>query len=152
MRPGLCLLALTLWFAAPARAADPQPYNVTIHTTGISALDSALHASSQLESLRKGAPVGPFALIGRAQDDAERLATVIEGFGYYRRALTVTIEGKALDDPALADALAAMPKEHPAKVEVTIELGPLFHVRRITIDGQISDTARHAMQLETGEP
>jgi translocation and assembly module TamA len=152
MRPVLCLLALTLWFAAPARAADPQPYTVTIRSTGIAALDSALHASSQLESLRKGAPVGPFALIGRAQDDAERLATVIEGFGYYRRALTVTIEGKALDDPALADALAAMPKEHPAKVEVTIELGPLFHVRRITIDGQISDTARHAMQLETGEP
>jgi translocation and assembly module TamA len=146
------MLALSLWFAARAQAADPQPYTVNIRTTGIAALDSTLHASSQLESLRKGAPVGPFALIGRAHDDGERLATVIESFGYYRRALTITIEGKLLDDPALADALAALPKDHPAKVEVAIELGPLFHLRRITIDGQISDAARHAMQLEAGEP
>lgn len=149
-RQGWWLLTLGLWMAIRAQAADPQPYTVTIHGTGISALDAALRASSQLESLRKGAPVGPFALIGRAQDDAERLATVIESFGYYRRALTVTIEGKGLDDPGLADALAALPKDRPAKVEVAIELGPLYHLRRITIDGEISAAARSAMQLETG--
>ena len=137
---------------APARAADPQPYTVTIHNTGIAALDSALHASSQLESLRKSAPVGPFALIGRAQDDGERLATVLESFGYYRRALTITIEGRTLDDPSLAEALSALPKEHPAKVDVVIELGTLYHIRKITIDGEISAQARAAMQLDSGAP
>ncbi|HEV7986208.1 MAG TPA: BamA/TamA family outer membrane protein [Steroidobacteraceae bacterium] len=152
MPPGLWALTLALWIAARAQAADPQSYTVTIHDTGNSALDTALHASSQLESLRKGAPVGPFALIGRAQDDGERLATVIESFGYYRRALTITIDGKALDDPRLADALAALPKDHTAKVEVTIELGPLYQLRKITIDGDISAAARSAMQLETGAP
>ena len=146
------MLTLALWMAARAQAADPQPYTVTIHNTGISGLDAALHASSQLESLRKGAPVGPFALIGRAQDDGERLATVIESFGYYRRALSITIEGKALDDSALADTLAALSKDHPAKVEVVIELGPQYHVRKITIDGDISAAARSAMQLESGAP
>jgi translocation and assembly module TamA len=151
-RPGLWMLTLALWIVARAQAADPQPYTVTIHNTGISGLDAALHASSQLESLRKGAPVGPFALIGRAQDDGERLATVIESFGYYRRALSITIEGKALDDSALADSLAALSKDHPAKVEVVIELGPQYHVRKITIDGDISPAARSAMQLESGAP
>jgi translocation and assembly module TamA len=148
----LWLLALTLGIAARAHAADPQPYTVTIRSTGISALDSALHATSQLESLRKGAPVGPFALIGRAQDDGERLATVLDSFGYYRRALTITIEGKALDDATLADELTAMSKDHPARVEVAIELGPLFHLRHITIDGDVSAAARSAMQLESGAP
>lgn len=148
----LWLPALTLGLGVPAHAADPQPYTVNIRSTGISALDSALSATSQLESLRKGAPVGPFALIGRAQDDGERLATVLDSFGYYRRALTITIEGKGLDDPALADELAAMSKDHPARVEVSIELGPLFHLRQITIDGDISATARSAMQLESGAP
>ena len=111
-----------------------------------------MHASSQLESLRKGAPVGPFALIGRAQEDAERLATVLESFGYYRRALTITIEGKALDDPSLADALTALPKDHPAKVDVVIELGPLYHMRKMTIDGEVSAAARAPCSSTSGAP
>ena len=151
-RPGLRLLAVALWFAARARAADPQPYAVTIQGTGISALDSTLHASSQLESLRKSAPVGPFALIGRAQLDIERLQTVLESFGYYRRALKVTINGQALDDPALPEALAALPRERAAKVDIAIDLGPLYHLRRISIDGEVSAAALSAMKLEQGAP
>jgi translocation and assembly module TamA len=151
-RPCWWLLTVALWIAARAQAADPQPYTVTIHNTGISALDSALHASSQLESLRKSAPVGPFALIGRAQDDGERLATVLESFGYYRRALTITIESRAIDDPTLADTLTALSKDHPAKVDISIELGPLYHIRKISFDHDVSAQARAAMQLESGAP
>ncbi|HEY3808561.1 MAG TPA: BamA/TamA family outer membrane protein [Steroidobacteraceae bacterium] len=151
-RPCWWLLTVALWIAARAHAADPQPYTVTIHNTGISALDSALHASSQLESLRKSAPVGPFALIGRTQDDGERLATVLESFGYYRRALTITIESKAIDDPTLADTLMALSKDHPAKVDISIELGPLYHIRKISFDHEISAEARSAMRLDSGAP
>jgi translocation and assembly module TamA len=151
-RPGLRLLTAALWIAARAQAADPQPYTVTIQGTGVAALDATLHASSQLESLRKGAPVGPFALIGRAQQDIERLQTVLESFGYYRRALKVTVNGQALDDPALPEAIAALPKERAAKVDIAIDLGPLYHLRRITIDGEVSVAARAAMKLEPGAP
>ncbi len=150
--PAVGLLLLTFWLASRAHAADPQPYTVTIRSTGNSALDSLLHASSQLESLRKGAPVGPFALIGRAQDDAERLATVLDSFGYYRRSLVITIDGRSLDDPNLGDQLTALPKDRAAAVEIVIELGPLFHLRNIDIEGEISPAARSAMQLETGAP
>jgi translocation and assembly module TamA len=146
------LLVAGLLSAARVQAADPQPYNVTIQGTGVAALDATLRASSQLESLRKGAPVGPFAMIGRAQDDVGRLQTVLESFGYYRRKLTITIEGKTLDDPTLADAIGALPKDHPAKVDLAIELGPLYHLRHISIDGEISSAARSAMQLQSGAP
>jgi translocation and assembly module TamA len=136
----------------PARAADPQPYTVTIQRTGIGALDSALRLSSQLVSLRTRAPVGPFALIGRAQQDLERLGTVLESFGYYQRTLTITIEGQGLDDPDLPEAIAALERSHAAKVNIALQLGPLFHVRRITVDGDVNADARRAMQLETGAP
>ena len=71
------LLLLAAWlaclFAAPtAHAADPQPYKVDIKKTGESMLDTALNGSSQLESLREKAPVGPFALVSRARQDIDR--------------------------------------------------------------------------------
>ncbi len=152
IRPGLRLLAVGLCFAASAQAADPQPYTVTIQGTGIKQLDSTLHASAQLESLRTSAPAGPFALIGRAQQDIERLETVLESFGYYRRRLTITINGQALDDPGLPDLIAALPRDHPAKVDIAIELGPLYHLRQVTIDGEVSEAARAAMKLASGAP
>src|SRR5665213_125106 len=85
MRPGLQLLAAVVCCAGSAQAADPQPYALSIQGTGIKELDSTLRASAQLESLRISSPVGPFALIGRAQQDLERLATVLNSFGFYRR-------------------------------------------------------------------
>jgi translocation and assembly module TamA len=148
----LLLWAGALAAAAPARAADPQPYTVTIQRTNIGALDSALRLSSQLVALRTRAPVGPFALIGRGQQDRERLATVLESFGYYQRKLTITIEGQGLDDPGLPDAIGALERTHPAKVNVAIQLGPLYHVRRIAVEGEVNADARRAMQLESGAP
>jgi translocation and assembly module TamA len=151
-RCGLLLWAAALCGAAPALAADPQPYTVTIQRTAQPALDSALRLSSQLMTLRTRAPVGPFALIGRAQQDRERLGTVLESFGYYQRNLAITIEGRAVDDPGLPDAIAALERAHPAKVNIAIQLGPLYHVRQITIDGEVNADARRAMHLEPGAP
>jgi translocation and assembly module TamA len=152
MRPGLQLLAAVLCCAGRAQAADPQPYTLSIQGTGIKELDSTLRASAQLQSLRTSSPVGPFALIGRAQLDLERLATVLDSFGFYRRSLKITINGQAFDDPGLPDLIAALPKDHPAKVDIAIELGPLYHLRRITIEGEVSASARAAMKLDAGAP
>jgi hypothetical protein len=73
MRLKALILITALLIAPHARAVDPQPYTLHIDSTGHSALDAALKASSQLESLRTSAPAGPFALIGRAEADVERL-------------------------------------------------------------------------------
>lgn len=142
----LCGGASALW------AADPQPYTVSIDSTGNSALDAALAASSQLESLRKSAPAGPFALVGRTQQDLERLQVVLESFGYYQRAVTGTIDDRPIDDPTLPDIITALPSSTPAHVHMAIQTGPLFHLRHVTVQGDISTRARAAFALSEGAP
>jgi translocation and assembly module TamA len=146
-------LLVTALLAAPAlRAADPQAYTVHFESTGHGALDAALKASSQLESLRTSAPAGPFALIGRAGADYERLRTVLEGYGYYESRLTITIDGRPLDDAGLQDALEAMPAGSHAAVQVDVATGPLYHLGRVTIEGEVSAKAQAAFALQSGAP
>ncbi|HWW20256.1 MAG TPA: POTRA domain-containing protein, partial [Steroidobacteraceae bacterium] len=146
------LLLIVCLGARVALAADPQPYSVKFESTGNKALDGALKASSQLDSLRTSAPAGPFALIGRAQSDVERLQTVCESFGYYRREITITIAGHPLDQVDLPGELLALPKSPTVVVQIMVQLGPLFHVRKVTLDGDVSDNARAAFALESGAP
>ncbi len=136
----------------PARAADPQPYDVTIEKTGDAAIDGALHDSSTLISLRDSAPVGPFALVTRAQGDADRLQTALHSFGYYGGQATIRIDGKTLDDPSLPDALAAKPTGDKAEITVTVARGPLFHLRHVTVDGPVSTQDRAKLGIAPGDP
>ena len=136
----------------PAHAADPQPYTVTIAPTGDGAIDGALRDSATLVSLRTRAPVGPFALVTRAQGDLDRLQTVLHSYGYYDGHATIRIDGMALEDPALPDALTAKPAGSDAAVTVTVERGALFHLRRITVDGPISDADRATLGIASGDP
>src|SRR5579872_1924561 len=99
-------LATLLLIAGVAQSADPQPYVVRLVPTGNGALNATLRASSQLDSLRTTAPVGPFALVDRAEQDIGRLQAVLNSFGYYRGTVTITINGAPLDDPDLPGAIA----------------------------------------------
>ncbi len=146
------LAAVATIVQPPAHAADPQPYDVTVAPTGDGAIDAALHDSSTLISLRTSAPVGPFALVTRAQGDVRRLQTALHSFGYYDGHATVRIDGRALDDPALPDALAAKPAGSVAAVTVTVERGPVFHLRRVTVDGPISEADRAKLGIAPGDP
>ncbi|MGH8260056.1 MAG: autotransporter assembly complex protein TamA, partial [Steroidobacteraceae bacterium] len=62
---------------------------------------------------------------------------VLNSFGYYEGAVTITIDGLGLDSPQLADALTALPKGQEARVKITPTLGPLFRVGRIEIQGSL---------------
>jgi translocation and assembly module TamA len=152
MRLKSLLLVILCLGAGRALAADPQPYSVKFESTGNKALDGALKATSQLESLRSSAPAGPFALIGRAQSDIERLQTVCESFGYYRREVTIIIAGHPLEDVNLPGTLAALPKSPAVPVQVKVQLGPLYHLRKVTLEGDVSEKARAAFALESGTP
>ena len=152
MRLKAALLTSTLLVLRVALAADPQPYTVRIPPTGNASLDTTLRASSQLVSLRTSAPVSPFALIGRAQQDIERLKTALESFGYYRSTVNMTINGRSLDDAGLPEALEALPKAQPAQVNVQVATGPLFHLRYVTIDGTVDHHALDQFKLGRGDP
>jgi len=115
----LPVVAALLMVPGGVFGADPQPYTVTLRPTGDAALDQALHDASQLEVLREKAPVGPFALVIRARDDAGRFQTVLDSFGYYASKVAVTVDGRQLDESDLPDLLRQAPADPPA-IEVTV--------------------------------
>ena len=135
---------------AAAGAADPQPYTVDIASTGNAALDQALKDSSNLVSLRDSAPVGPFALVTRARDDEGRLSTALNSYGHYAARVRMEVAGRGLDDAALPTVLEAA--SAPVPVTVGIDPGPVFHLRRVTLDGPVPEPARAALGVKSGAP
>ena len=151
--PGIFALALTALCCVPSvRAADPQPYRVDIAATGDAAQDDILRATSDLVTLRSNAPVSPFGLIARARGDIDRLKTGLESFGYYQSSVTIKINGLTLTDPGLAEALTALPAHSEARVTIGLVLGPLYHVRAVTIDGELPASAQNVLPLKPGAP
>jgi translocation and assembly module TamA len=132
--------------------ADPQPYTVTLQSTGNAPLDQALFDSSQLVSLREKAPVGPFALVTRARDDAGRFQTALNSFGYYAAKVTLTVDGRQLDEADLPDLLQRAPADPPVPVVASFDPGPLFRLGRVTIEGDVPPAARDQLGLTPGAP
>jgi len=149
---GLLVFAWLALAGQLAHAADPQSYKVDWAPSGDKAIDSTMKLTSQLETLRKTAPVDPFGLIARARGDVTRLQQVLQSFGYYDGAITITINGMGLDSAQLADALTALPKGSEARVKIDPTLGPLFHVGRIDIKGALPSGMRQKMDLSPGAP
>ena len=145
----LALLAVFLPRQA-AHGADPQPYTVELAKTGDAALDGALRDSSTLAGLQDKAPVGPFALVSRARDDAGRLMTALNSYGHYAAKVAIRIAGRDVDDPALPAALEAA--TGPVRVDIGITPGPVFRLRRVTLDGAVPPEGRAALRLEPGAP
>jgi translocation and assembly module TamA len=152
LRCALILLAGAILHVSAAQAADPQPYRMDLGSTGNGVLESMLQSTSQLEALRSSAPVNPFGLIARARADMDRLKTVLESFGYYQSRVSITINGLALNEPSLADTLNALSNGDDALCKVTFELGPLYHLGHIEIDGSVPDSARDSLALSSGAP
>ncbi len=150
VRPSAAIILVLVGSSVPAAA--PQPYRVTLAPTGNAALDAALAASSTLISLRTSAPVGPFALIGRARNDASRFLLALDSFGYYDGTVDIRIAGHELSDPDLPAILGAAPASPPVDVAVSFTLGPLFHLGQVAIKGSVPEKARAALRLSPGQP
>ena len=145
-------VALALLAAMIVRAADPLAYTVEIKPTGRADLDALLRQSSTLISLRGKAAIGPFALIARARQDIVRFQSALESQGYYLGKVTISILGHDLDDPALLATLDALPAKATAPVVVNIDTGPLYHLGKIDIIGEVTDSERAATGLKPGQP
>lgn len=145
-------IAILAGLATPIRAADTVSYKVDRISTGDGSMDATLRATSDLVTLRTSAPVSPYGLIARARSDLDRLKTVLESYGYYESKVAIQIDGMALNSPGLADHLAALPKKHDAHLQVSFDLGPLYHIRNIRIDGKVPPSAQSAFTLKRGDP
>ena len=138
--------------APQSRAADPQPYAVSFAKAGDEALDQALHDLASLVSLRESTPVGPFALVERAREDASRFVTALHSFGYYKGSVEITIAGHPLQESDLPDLLSRAPASPPVKVMVLPKPGPLFHIRKVEIQGAVPAKVRTQLGLASGAP
>lgn len=146
------LIAVVAGAPVTSFSADPQSYRVEFVASGVSALDATLKPSSELATLRTTAPVGPFGLIARADGDVDRLETVLQSFGYYQGKVNISIDGHALTDSDLGDALTELPKGTEARVRISTTLGPLYHLGSVEIDGELPAEARSALGLASGAP
>ncbi len=129
-------------------AADALSYDVTIHETGEKPLDDAARQSATLVQLRDSGEVSPALLIARARNDADRLSKAMQSLGHYAGKADISLAGHKLDDPDLSDALEAWPADKKVPVELTLEPGPVFKLRHITVLG---DTAGQSLDLHEGE-
>ncbi len=146
-------LPCALAFAGTAASGtDPQPYAVAIEKTGNATLNQALTDSSTLLRLGKTAPVGSFGLVARAQTDVERFAAALDSLGFYKGKAKVKIAGLPLDAPGLNGFLDRLPAEPPVEVTVAVEPGPLFHLRRLDLQGDVPGSARAKLGLAPGMP
>jgi translocation and assembly module TamA len=153
MNPTVLALVLAVTaLGSFAYAADPQPYKVDIASLGDSEMDATVKTTSDLQSLRGAAPVSPFGLIARARGDVDRLKTAVESFGYYQSSVEIKINGMRLSNPALGDTLNVLPKGSDAQVSIGFTLGPLYHLGRIDIDGELPEGMRNILGLTAGEP
>lgn len=134
------------------QAADPQPYKVDLAATGLGPIDTAAHDSSTLISLHDTAPVGPFALVARARDDLGRFIAAMNSFGYYDGKVAITIGGRPLDDPTLADWLDQRQGADPVPVVIKLTPGPQYHLRTITLQGDVPAAARAKLGIASGDP
>src|ERR1700693_1903770 len=148
------ILAATAGSASiePSRGADPQPYTVNLKPTGDSALDAALNGSSTLISLQKSAPVGGFALTERARQDADRFATALQSFGYYKATVATTIAGHALGDPTLPTTIDQAPANPPLEVAVSFDLGPRFKLGSVSMATPVPPDIAGHLELKPGQP
>lgn len=130
----LVLLLAAGLLGRDAGAANPVPYTVQFAPTGDAELDSLLKQTASLVALQKKLPAAPFALIGRAQADQAQFAIVLHSLGYDAGQVDMRIDGLALDDPSLIDALNQAPANQPVTVQVMPHKGALFHLGMVAFN------------------
>jgi len=150
--PGLAAALVFVLLAGPVRAADPQAYTVEISGAPSAEADAALRATSQLVTLQGAGAVPPFALVLRARDDVARLQTALDSFGFYQNKVTVTVAGLSPDDPALPTRLDDLPQGSSAPVKIAVTPGPLYHIGRVRLRGDVPDRDRAAVGVNSGDP
>jgi translocation and assembly module TamA len=143
--------ALAVIAVLVARAADPLAYTVVIEPTGQGALDETIRQSSSLIALRDKSPVGPFALIARARADVTRFQAALQSQGYYKAQVKITVLGRDLEDPGLLAMLEALAAKQKVPVVVAITTGPMFHLGKIEIVGDVTQAERDALGLKSGQ-
>ena len=132
----LLLAAMLAALAAPAYADVAYKPEIKLEGIKDKKLSSTLEAASQLVQLKDKPPVSNAALRRRVEDDLPRLKDVMQASGYWMPTLTYAIEAGA--------------EKAKAKVTVTIDPGPLYHLATVTFRTQSGETPPLLQKLGPG--
>jgi len=135
MRRSAIPLLAVIALAQPAFGAHPVAYTLHFTPSGDATLDSLLQQTSSLVALQKKLPPAPFALIGRAQTDAQQFLVVLHSLGYDSGQVAITIDGTAPSDPTLVDTLTLAPARQTIQVVVTVQKGQVFRLGQVNLPG-----------------
>jgi len=119
----------------PAPSPTALPYTVRITGTDDSDVLRALQDTSTLYRLRQEPPPDGDGLLRRAEADRVKLADVLSGFGYYQGTIAIRIDGVPATGPAASAVRAAEAWRDRGLVptRIAVDLGPLYHLRRIVV-------------------
>ncbi len=152
LRHRALLLLACVFLVAKVFGADTILYDLQITPTGDRALDQSLLDVSRLSGLREAVPVGPFALLARAQSDLGRFDMVLRSFGYYDGLIDLRIAGRAPDDLALLPELEALRDGAKVTVLASVDTGPLYRLDVVRLEGAVPDAVRARFDLQPGQP
>ncbi len=117
---------------------DPVRYHVDLRAdTADPDLKEALENSSRLLSDQKQPVSGDLGIVVKARDDRERLIAALYEKARYGGLVTITIDGKNIDD---LPPNPTFDRSGPIPVTVDIAPGPVFKVREVQFGG---DAANH---------
>ena len=150
------LAGLSLASSLPSRAAESTTvhYTVTISPVKDSTLGRALHGSSTLIELQSRPPDDVTMLRHRALEDLDRLQRALRSSGYYDGKVTIKVDGQVVGPSAQAPIANYSDDSGKKKVPVTVsvEPGPLYKIRKITITGEAGLKPELTLTLKSGAP
>ncbi|MER9392828.1 MULTISPECIES: autotransporter assembly complex family protein [unclassified Mesorhizobium] len=145
------LFGIKLWGSSndeDADIVDPLRYAVTIEAPDADKdLIKKLENASSLKSDEDRPVSGSLGLLAKARSDREQLVAALYADARYEGVVTITIQGKALDDLP-PDAEFTGPQ--PIPVVISISSGPKFTLGNIRLEGDAAGLASADFGLIAG--
>jgi translocation and assembly module TamA len=112
--------------------SDPVTYTLAFEAGTDADLASTLQEASGLYTDQKEAVSGDLGLVIKARDDRERLLAALYENARYGAVVTIKVAGTDIDK---LPPVPMFPHDRPVPVSVSVDPGPVFTVRKVTLSG-----------------
>jgi len=117
---------------AETPVSDPVNYALSFSAGGDKDLTGILQEASGLYTDQKNAVSGDLGLVIKARDDRERLLAALYENARYGAVVTIKVAGTEIDK---LPPVPLFPHDRPVPVTVTVDPGPVFTVKSVTLTG-----------------
>jgi translocation and assembly module TamA len=129
---------------------DPVRYSITLDTDGAAKdLAEALERTSLLVRGEDAPVSGDLGLVIRARDDRDRLIATLYENSRYGGVVSVTINGRNIDD---LPPIPAFARNGPIPVSIRVDPGPAFSLGNVTLEDDAAGLDPSVYDLVPGGP